>query len=979
MNVFEFYVTIIFFALIIFTNITYSKLTLAQTSIIASKLSDSAENSVSESQVYLTINSSTNLNEILYREANYLDLDLVNLQVSERVKKNDASNLLNNKHKHLSQKLKKNTPNYLDVNKSLIAALKQDDKLNQSESTVNVFEYNKSKEYRLTQVSEIENLSQFIIADIIPIENYQIKPPKEDQLEEKTGQDSIKIPVINQPEKQPNNFQEQQNLQKQIILNSLSVSAFKYPWIVNPNDNFTFATQFFQPNTKENYIDIEINFTKDNPLINQFIFSSYPKENQFYWILNDNKVVIETKGYQGGFLYQGKDTQIISIQEVTSSQAFSGLQSVFNIPVALENLSGEIPLEEQDFSVTSVAGEIINPEGIPAGQVIINSGIDKDNPNVRVIENISASIGSASSNGSNGGGELFDNIDATNSPKILQGYPTTNIQPLLGEGEVALTEGEIIPKSALESAGIFWGNILTGEGFGFSAPISSNPGIKVAQEDKFDNPDLLNMLVNPFLSKGERDIHYLNSLLWVPLGRRQPQFRILSETEEKRDWYRFFTSYSHNRSIIQYDKTKISATYSNLFSNNGFSLTTSFNDGKIDAIQTLNSTFGMLLATIFENIRVGKIDDSLQNARDKFNSRQSFDSLKTTATPAQRTQINQRLNRTLSYTKLSSNLEQISGSYTFPSKITPNSSTIFQIRTGNHQRAVQFVGQKANIIREGDTFFSDLRLSNQRFGPLTYVGAAIPLNQTGIQPINESSAVEVILTNARGEQFVQQFSSADNTSVPINARAADLAFDYMELTRIDDVRFKWDFFNGYLSLPTIELLTAGTSGNFNYGASLGTWFNINSDSAPGVDNNNNLGIQEPTIGIYTNVLLDYVKRNVELDSEKKPVALNTHASSLRISHNSASDRNNPFSTFLNYYFERQEKNFGYSIFPSLAFIQDNSNGELLGILSGEYSTSKGLNLKASFEIGKTVFYSFEGLQRINDSFSAGIYLKNYRK
>ena len=34
-------------------------------------------------------------------------------------------------------------------------------------------------------------------------------------------------------------------------------------------------------------------------------------------------------------------------------------------------------------------------------------------------------------------------------------------------------------------------------------------------------------------------------------------------------------------------------------------------------------------------------------------------------------------------------------------------------------------------------------------------------------------------------------------------------------------------------------------------------------------------------------------------------------------------------------------------------------------------------MKATFEIGKQIFYSFQGLQRINNYFSAGIYFKNY--
>lgn len=879
-------------------------------------------------------------------------------------KDNARLNLLNKKYPIPFDYLSKDIVNYPDKK-----TLKNSNKSNQFSQTENT-------EYLIPELPKIKAPSEFIIADIIPIESDQIKPPTPNSSEEEIELNPTQPPASNPLDKKPEKPQEQQKNQQQVILDSLSISTIKYPWIVNPTDNFTFSPQLFKPNTNERYIDVDIRFAEDNPVINKFTFGEYLKDEQFYWVLDDNRVVFETKGSQAGIVYQGKHTDIESIREVTTSQKLWGLQAVFNIPVALQDLDGEVPVEEQNFSVTSIAGRLINPEGVPSGRVIINSGVDENNPNVTILKNQPFSIGSATTRSPNGGAELFNNVDADNTPQILQGYPTTNLKPLLGNGKVQLREGAIIPKNVLESAGIFWGNIITGEGFGFTAPTTSTPGIKVAQQGKFDNPDLLNILVNPFLSQGERDVRYLNSLSWVSLGRRPQQFRVLSEKEDKEDWHRLFVSYNHNRSILQYQRTEVSATYTNLFSNYGFSLTTNFKDTKINGTQTVNSTLGMLLGTVFKNIKVDKIDNSLQAAREKFNSGQNFASLKTAATSAQRTQINQRLNTTLAYANSSSNLEQVSGTYTFPSKISPKQSTVFQIRTGNHKRAVQFLDTDADVIREGETFFSELDISNQTFGPLTYIGSPIPLNNTGIQPVNESTAVEVILTNAGGQQFVQRFNSADNTSVPVNVRGADLAFDDIELTRIDDVKYTWDFFNGYLSLPTVEFLAAGTSGNFNYGASFGTWLNVNADSAPGVGDNN-AGLNEPTIGIYSNARANYIKRNVEFDSEKKPVAINTHVPSLAISWNSASNRNNPFSTFVSYYFERQQKKVGYSITPAIAFIPNNSNGELFGILNGEFSTNKGLKLKASFEIGKQIFYSFEGLQKINDYLSAGVYFKNY--
>ncbi|WP_392534918.1 hypothetical protein [Nostoc sp. C117] len=838
-----------------------------------------------------------------------------------------------------------------------------------------------------SNLDKTKQLSDFTIADIIPIEEYKVEPPpKPDERDEQEAQPDKTQPYTPTQqiliEKLRSSKKQRQTKQKQIIIDALTFSADKYPWIVNPTDNLTFQAQLFKPSENENYIDtdLDIKFSGDNQIVDKFTYAKFPKSDQFYWVLDHNRIVVETKGSQVGILAQGKETDTYITQNVTSQQAFWGLQNLFAIPTDLQNLTGQVNTNNQantdNFSVISIAGEIVNPEGIPAGKVIINSGVDLNNPNVTVLKNPIPVIGSGSTLSVNGGQALFQALDATNAPKILQSYPTTNLQPLLDDGNVQLKIGQVIPKSALEATGISWGNILTGDGFSFTAPVTSFPGIKVAQLGKFDNFDLLNIAVNPFLSQSERDYHYLNSLMWVSLGKRDPVFQTLSQTQDNSYWHRLYVSYPHNRSIIQYDPVDAKATYSNIFSAPGLSLTAKFSDVSIDSIQSVNSTLGLLLGEIFEAIKIDNIQQGLEEARQKFKNGESFTPLTTATTADQRRQINNRLNRTLAYANSGSGLEQVSGTYTLPSKITPNNSSILQVRTGNHKRAVQFLGRNISILNEGDTFFSDLRLSNKTFGPLTFIGIPAPLNNTSIHPINESSAVEVILTNSQGQQFVQKFSSGDNTIVPLQVRSFDLAFDYMELTRVDKIGISFNSFNGYLSLPTVELLAAGSSGNFNYSGSLGTWFNIDANSAPGVSNNN-LGIQEPTVGIYTDILLNYVKTDVRLNSAKKPVAVNTHIPYLKIDWNSASNKNNPFSTFLSYFFQHQERNFGFSLAPGIAVIEGNSNGEFLGLFNGEFGTSQGLNLKTSLEMGKEFFFDFQGLQRISKNISVGAYLKNY--
>ncbi|MFN6564669.1 MAG: hypothetical protein RMY28_033400 [Nostoc sp. ChiSLP01] len=833
-----------------------------------------------------------------------------------------------------------------------------------------------------------KELHRTILADVIPIEEYKDNPPKPpEEDEEKPQPDTIKPSNSNQPkpytlqqrlliEKLRRTQKQQQAIQKKIIINALTASANRYPWITNPTDNLTFKPQLFKPNEDENYIDtdLKIRFSGDNDFIDKFTYAKFPKDDQFYWVLDKNRLVIETKGTQAGILAQGRATETYTTQNMTSTQGFWGLQNISTLPVNFDELTGGV--EIQDFSILSIAGELINPEGIPAGRVVINSGINYNDPNVTVLERTTPIIGGGSTFSNDGGGALFDLLDANNSPKLLQAFPTTNLKPLLNGGSVKLQLGEIIPDRALEAAGILWGNILTGEDYGFTAPVSSLPGIKIAQRGQFDNVDLLNIAVNPYLTPLERDLSYLNSLSWFSFGKRDPTFEVLSETKKTSNWHRLYASYPHNRTVIQYDPEKISASYSNVFAGPGFSLTANFSDFSIDGIQTVNSTLGLALGGIFEFINIDNIDENLAEARERFKNGESFFELNTKATPNQRRQINNRLNRTLAYSNVTSHLEQVSGNMTIESKITPNNSSILELRTGNHKRAVQFLQRDIELLDPGDTFFSNLRLSNERFGPLTFIGNQIPLPNTGINPINESSGAEVILTNSQGQQFVQRFNSEDNTIVPIPVRTFDLAFDYFELTRVDLIGVSFKSFDGYLSLPSVELLAAGSSGDLNYSASVGTWFNINAKSAPGVSNNN-LGLPEPSLGIYANILVNYIKTHVQLNSNKKPVGINTHIPSLKIDWNSASNSNNPFSTVLSYYFNHQERNLSFSLAPAIAFIQENSNGEFLGLFSGELSTSMGLNITTNLELGKSFFYELQGLQRLSRNLSAGAYIKNY--
>lgn len=62
------------------------------------------------------------------------------------------------------------------------------------------------------------------------------------------------------------------------ILNALSNSATKYPWIIDPRDNFSFYSSTFNPLKDTRYIDLSTKFSSEEPVINRFTFAEFPKK-----------------------------------------------------------------------------------------------------------------------------------------------------------------------------------------------------------------------------------------------------------------------------------------------------------------------------------------------------------------------------------------------------------------------------------------------------------------------------------------------------------------------------------------------------------------------------------------------------------------------------------------------------------------------------------------------------------------------------
>ncbi|WP_235526537.1 hypothetical protein [Nostoc piscinale] len=738
-----------------------------------------------------------------------------------------------------------------------------------------------------------------------------------------------------------------------LILNALSNSATRYPWIIDPRYNLNFATSSFNPFQNANYIDFSIKFSDTDPIIERFNFANFPQAEQFYWLLPSNRIVVETQGWQTGISYQGEIIDFERTQIVRLTQKLWGMQVVSTLTQDFQELVGGTSFNQ--FSIQSIAAELVNPVGIPAPPVQINSPLTANGlPITSIVPNIS-------------------NLNTNRPPLILQSFPTNNLQPLLGD--VSLHRGEIIPQNNLEQAGFIWGNPLTGELTRFQAPTTSLPGIKQGNREQFDNSDLFDILLNPDISDKKRNLSYLNSLFWVTLGQQQTLLRTRDKTENQ-NWQRFYFSRPHNRTLLQYDSLVNKATYTNIYSNPGVSLSFSLDQIDVDQIQTANTSLGMLLGGVFEFINPPEITSSLQEAKARFSRQETFAPINSKSTLEQRRKINQILNRTLFLGNRSSSLEQISGTYTFPSTITPTSSSILQIRTGNYRRAVQFINGE-RTWREGETYISKIDISNRSFGRLSYVNVPIPATQIPTVSNNRSTALQVALISPNGESFVQNYNSSDTTTVPINISSFDLAFDNIELSQNGRLITHIKTFNGYLSLPAIETLWAGVTGNWNYSINSGIWLNLNSDNAFNITNE--LGTSEPSLGFYTNGLLNYINTDIELNAAGQPQAITSHIPALRFHWNSGSNYQNPAYINLSYSLIRQDKDrHNYSLTTGIIFYDETRRLRQTGFFQGAWEFSTGVELKTTVEISENIFYTLESTQKVNDNWHFGAYLQNFR-
>ncbi len=859
---------------------------------------------------------------------------------------------------------------------------------------------------KLSESSEINSASdnqQQIQVNTSLIDNYNRNPelPYRDptQLKDPIPQIPENIPKLPTENEDKNSF-------KALMETTIDLNAQKYPFIVNTSDNLIIKPLEYRPAKSDIYTNLNLAVTQGSPNnkelgdnfsgIIKSSLSVYPQDSQFFWTLDNNTVVIETKGFHTSSSYQGRSVISNYEQIAKSSLRLWGVQTAWAFPPQIFDLVGQenlrftsVALETTGASSSSFSSSdfLFNSTWVPNSSLILF-----DNPDYGTTYSPA------------GGGSLFENLEADNAPIFLQGFSTVNLQGLLANGE-KLQAGTIIPQENLKKIGLVWGDFFTGAGYSFDPINTSQAGIKSERYPQLAplrdatvaNKDILTILSNPYLTTEEKNWHYLNSLWWVGFAPGQASVSTTKTSEDVEDWNRMTMNFSHNRTQLHYDIQDAEMTYNNIFTNPGLSLTYT-NFDHIDTNQTMTASIGLVLGSVFQLIDQNNLNHNLQVAHKKFEDLQPLSNLKTKATPQQRSEMNSRLNNTLSDVDQNTSLHQVSGSWTFAGNVTPKKSQLWQFKTGLSQRGVQFFEQKvSDWSAESPTFFGYVRPPD--FGPLTYQGYNVPVNATQISPESDNHTFNVynIITNGQGISYVKQFNYSNRpvmTTVPFPGvrRPADMDFGLIEMTKYRTRSIKNSLYSGYIYLPSLEFSLAGSSDNFNYTFSAGSWFNPDSNSAPTVNQNNSQisgGLQEPSIGFYASGDLKWNFENLKVAKDKKYYELTRHIPFIKGNWNSDSNRLNVVSVNSGYTFSWQNPRVGLasSLFFTYtpegmnATIPKNSQGELVMTNIGRFQINDLMRFNYTLEVnGQTFINSNLTFPVINSQFgqlSIGAYYRNY--
>jgi hypothetical protein len=760
----------------------------------------------------------------------------------------------------------------------------------------------------------------------------------------------------------------------QVIVNALTNTALRYPWLTNPTDRLTFPANSFNPAQAENYIDTDLRLADENPFVLKLTYGTFPAGDQFYWLLPDNRVVVETLGHQGGLIHQGRGQDFRSTSTITFTRALVGLQNVITLPEVLTAITQGN--NAGTFSIFAAVAIAANPEGIPAPPLTLTSSVDRTRPTIPLATS-DISIGVGSTNSPTGGGANFGNLQPDNTPQVIQAFPTVNLQPLilpfLENGEI-LRVGSVVPREALAGINLDISSPAASDLGGFS----SLSGIKILQFGRFDNFDLLQTLTNPTLGQGEKLFYYFNSLFWTDFGFRTPETTdSITATGDER-WYRAYYSRPRRQTVIRYDPEKIQATLGDRFSNPGVSVSFSFG-GQINLGQMLNQTLGLALGGVFLALDPNELQAQVDDAKQRRDRQERFVPLQTAASSEERRQINGRLNTGLFYSNLSSALEQISGSITLSGEATPASSTFWQFRSGLHRRVVQFLGLELGPVEQGDTVVTFLRLSDRRFGPLSFIGSQFPRSLTAL-PVNEAIASEVVVTAPDGSQFVQRFNSQspDLVTIPIGIDRQEFASDRIELSRTDRQEGKISSFLGSILVPAAEFVLSGTNGQLNYSLSSGLWLNLSPRSAGNVADNTN-GLSEPSLGAYLSAFAALTSIDLERGENGQVVSATIQSPVVRAFLTTGTNINNASFLNLSYTYSRQGPEITFSLSPGLLLAVEGERMRMVPFAQGTVELGSGLRLRSSVEFDQNTAISLEASQQLSPNWSAGVFYRNFRE
>jgi hypothetical protein len=815
-------------------------------------------------------------------------------------------------------------------------------------------------------------------AEVLPIQDPLVKNAAPNILENPVENGQVQIAPVANPltEFSPSNVLPNPALAKphlQQVRQALINSNQRYPFLVSPLGKVQSRLNLFTPSQRPRNTSINLNIAPRQITIDDLTTAKFPADQQLYWVLPGNRIVIETKGTVATVDFQGQAIDRTIVQKVKATQALWGLQSVWLLPQALQDLVSEDKF--QQGSILSIAGEVNNPIGADPVTINLNAGSLDSSPTRTILPFQTPQIGTGSTSSSQGGGSLFEPLTVANGPLVLQAFPTTNLQVLL-EGE-GLFKGARVSPALLAKAGIEFGNPFTGEGFKFSPVVTSIPGIKIARADRFDNSDLLNVLINPFISAKQRQLDYLNSLNWLSLGVRTPEILSTTTTDVTQDWYQVKLSRPHNRTLLQYEATPGHATYYNLFVNPGVALDFSLDAKRLNMPQSVNASVGALMGGLFGLIHPFRLEKSVWEARLQYNREEAFKPLRTQTTPEQRQQINQRLDRALNIAQLNSGITQLSGSITLPTALTPTSSDMFQIRAGNYQRQIQFADVNAKA-KASEIFISKISLSDQTFGPLKTIGIPVPQNLTSVTPNNRVSRVKTIVTSADGQESFELSNDLNLTAVPIGVRTFDSAFDRIELSQIGTVTTLIKSFDGNIQMPAIEILWQRSRGPFNYALSTGMWLNLARDTAPNVERNR-IGPKENPIGMYTNAAINWSKSGTTLKLDKSLKQIRTQIATAQFAWNTASNASNPTYLNLNYSYLHQTPKFNWTSTLGVFLAAYNQRVEPISFWRNQLGLRSGLDVISSVEKKTTsTNLLFEAIQSIGPRWSLGLYAQNFR-